>query len=129
VVQVGESPVARQIQQPAYPQRALERGIEGSVVLEFGLNADGSVKNVQVVDAKPAGVFDEAAVDAFRRWTFQPSPGLSGTARFRQNLSFTLHGQGSEAGAHAKAGCYIGTGTHVCRSPEDLRMLSSSSPQ
>jgi len=128
-----ESPVPLQMRQPAYPEKALERGVEGSVVLEFGLTPDGSVKNVQVVNAEPAGVFDEAAINAFLQWKFQVPPQLSEAVRFQQNLSFTLHGNGNATGSrntvHAKTGCYIATGTHICRSAEDLRALLSSSRQ
>lgn len=129
--QATEAPIALQIRQPAYPEKALEHGVEGSVVLEFGLTPDGTVKNVQVVDAEPAGVFDEAAIDAFLQWKFRVPPQLSEAARFRQNLSFTLHGDGNATGSrntvHAKTGCYIATGTHICRSPEDLRTPLSGS--
>jgi protein TonB len=49
---------------PDYPPRALSRGIEGYVIVQFTITAAGMVKDVIVVDAKPKGLFDDAAVRA-----------------------------------------------------------------
>lgn len=127
-VDTVESPVPVQIQQPTYPQAALERGVEGSVVLEFGLSPDGSVENVRVIDAKPVGVFDKAATDAFRQWKYRVPSQFSEQARFRQSVSFTLQDHANEAGSHnnihARVGCNIVTGTHICRLPEEPGALT-----
>jgi TonB family protein len=48
----------------SYPQSAVERAVQGSVTVEFTLSADGTASNATVVDAKPSGVFDRAAMKA-----------------------------------------------------------------
>jgi TonB family protein len=58
---------------PPYPPQALQQRIDGTVVLLIDVGADGKPTRVQVDHATPAGVFDAAAVDAAKRWTFEPS--------------------------------------------------------
>jgi len=58
--------------QPKYPPRALERGTEGLVVLEFTVAADGTVKDIVVVSSHPPGLFDSAAIRAVERWRYRP---------------------------------------------------------
>lgn len=57
---------------PAYPKQALKRGQDGTVVLLIDIGADGKPTAVQVDHSEPAGVFDAAAVDAAKHWTFVP---------------------------------------------------------
>jgi periplasmic protein TonB len=57
---------------PDYPPRALSRGLEGYVIVQFTISATGMVKDVIVVEAKPEGIFDEAAVRAVSRWRYNP---------------------------------------------------------
>jgi protein TonB len=57
---------------PDYPPRAVSRGIEGYVIVQFTITATGMVKDVIVVDAKPKGIFDDAAVRAVQRWRYNP---------------------------------------------------------
>ncbi|MBA3487804.1 MAG: TonB family protein, partial [Lysobacter sp.] len=38
----------------------------------FTVDADGSVSNVRVVQSNPPRVFDREAINAVRRWRFQP---------------------------------------------------------
>ncbi len=57
---------------PEYPARALSRGVEGYVIVQFTITATGMVRDVIVVDAKPKGMFDTAAVRAVERWRYNP---------------------------------------------------------
>jgi TonB family protein len=57
---------------PDFPDAARARGIDGWVDLQFLVGADGVVSEVTVVGAQPAGLFEEAALDAVRRWRYQP---------------------------------------------------------
>lgn len=57
---------------PDYPQRALNRGIEGWVVVQFTITAAGTVKDPKVIDADPKGYFEDAAVKAVSRWRYNP---------------------------------------------------------
>jgi protein TonB len=36
------------------------------------LDTDGRVADVQLLSANPAGVFDQAAINAVRKWRFKP---------------------------------------------------------
>jgi TonB family protein len=57
---------------PAYPDAARKRGIEGWVELAFTVQTNGSVDQVEVRNASPADVFDDAAIRAVRQWRFEP---------------------------------------------------------
>lgn len=57
---------------PEYPQGALAKGVSGSVMLSFTVDAKGNTNDVQVLQSTPAGVFDRAAVSAVRRWKYAP---------------------------------------------------------
>ena len=57
---------------PKYPKRALSRGIEGSVTLEFAVTEKGSVEDPVVVESDPPGIFDRAATDAVSMYKYRP---------------------------------------------------------
>jgi TonB family C-terminal domain len=57
---------------PTYPSEALRRGIEGWVELVFTVTPNGTVEDVEVRNASPANVFDDAAIRAVRQWRFEP---------------------------------------------------------
>lgn len=57
---------------PNYPVSARERGIDGWVDVQFVVKADGSLGDVTIVGAQPVGVFEQPALDAVRRWRYQP---------------------------------------------------------
>ena len=57
---------------PIYPRRALSRGIEGYVILEFVVTKNGSVRSPVVIEANPQGVFDQAAKDAALKFKYKP---------------------------------------------------------
>ncbi len=57
---------------PVYPRRALTRGIEGYVVVEFTVTRTGAVRDPVVVEAEPRGIFDRAARDAARKFKYKP---------------------------------------------------------
>lgn len=57
---------------PDYPPRALSRGIQGWVRVQFTITETGSVKDAIVVAADPANVFNDAALAAIARWRYNP---------------------------------------------------------
>jgi protein TonB len=57
---------------PVYPRRAQTRGIEGYVVLEFIVTKTGAVTNPVVIEAKPPGMFDSAAINAALKFKYKP---------------------------------------------------------
>jgi TonB family protein len=57
---------------PTYPRNAAARKIGGVVNLEVTVAPDGRVAKLSVVNSKPAGVFDDAAMRAVKQWRFKP---------------------------------------------------------
>ncbi|MCO4798215.1 MAG: energy transducer TonB [Colwelliaceae bacterium] len=57
---------------PIYPRRAQSRGLEGYVIVEFTVTKNGSVRDPIVLEAKPEGVFDRAAMDAALKFKYKP---------------------------------------------------------
>lgn len=70
---VDEPPRAIGDRPRTYPAEALALQVEGHVSLRLRIDADGRVRDVQVLDAAPAGVFDTAAIEDARRWRYVPA--------------------------------------------------------
>lgn len=56
----------------AYPRDAERDGTQGWVDVDFTIAADGSTQGLVVRDAQPKGMFDDAALEALRKWRFEP---------------------------------------------------------
>jgi protein TonB len=57
---------------PQYPARAMQRGVEGWVHLAFTITEAGTTKDIEVVEADPVNVFEDAAVAAVRKYKYKP---------------------------------------------------------
>ena len=59
---------------PQYPQRALQRAIEGWCLVAFTVDGNGNVieDTIVVVDADPPNIFNRSSERAARRFKFQP---------------------------------------------------------
>jgi protein TonB len=81
---------------PIYPRDAAISGIEGWVKIEFTITEAGTVKDPQVVDARPARVFNRAAIRAILKWKFKPRvvEGVAVDRRASQTIDFTLDDAG-----------------------------------
>ncbi len=77
---------------PIYPPRARMRRIQGEVVVEFIVNPDGTVRNVEVLSSKPGETFTDAAIRSIQKWRFAPGTkdGLAVPTRVRQKVTFSL---------------------------------------
>jgi periplasmic protein TonB len=62
---------------PVYPSIARSSGIEGSVVVEASIGPAGNVVATKVISGPP--ILRQAALDALRRWKYQPAT-LNGEA-------------------------------------------------
>ncbi|MCX7947808.1 MAG: TonB family protein [candidate division WOR-3 bacterium] len=60
---------------PVYPKRAKQQGWEGTVVLSFSVDANGSVFNIQVIRSSGYPDLDNSAIQALSQWKFAPKPG------------------------------------------------------
>lgn len=78
---------------PAYPEVAIRAQIEGSVVLDVGIDETGRVTDVQVTRGLPFGL-SEAAADAVRQWRYRPARSADGPIPSRKTVRilFTLRG-------------------------------------
>jgi len=78
---------------PEFPPRALERGLEGWVDVEFTVRRDGTTRDIVVTDASHAAVFRREAVEAVEQWRFQPREFLGEVIEQRAytRIRFTLN--------------------------------------
>ena len=60
------------VPQPQYPRRAQTRGIEGYVLLEYIVTKTGAVRDPVVIEAKPPGIFNRAAINAAVKYKYKP---------------------------------------------------------
>jgi protein TonB len=58
---------------PTYPALARRRGIEGMVLLEVEVDAQGLPAKIQIATSSQAEMLDQAAIDAVRNWHFIPA--------------------------------------------------------
>lgn len=70
----GKAPVNDRVSTPApaYPEKALADRVSGYVLLHLRVATDGSVKDARVAMSTPEGIFDQAALEAARKWKLQP---------------------------------------------------------
>lgn len=58
---------------PRYPREAQRRGESGTVLVRVHVGADGEPVGVDLVEGSGSRSLDRAAVDAVRRWRFDPA--------------------------------------------------------
>ena len=75
---------------PVYPPDALERGLSGTVDLEFTVAPSGEVTDIAIQAAEPHGVFEQAAVAALSHSRYRPveRDGVAIAQRARIRLRF-----------------------------------------
>ena len=90
--QLDQVPSVRVATQPLYPPAARLRRQEGEVRVEFVVDAGGLPREVVALDGTPPGVFEDAAVQAVKRWRFEPGRlrGAAVDTRVRQKIMFRM---------------------------------------
>lgn len=78
---------------PTFPADARRAGVSGYVTIDVTVNPDGSVRKARVVDAKPKGLFEAAAVTAIQKWRFKPKTVDGKSVEFHgvQTIKFDLN--------------------------------------
>ena len=90
-VEVDQMPRVLRKVDPKYPENARRANREAVVLLEFTVDVNGRATDIKVV--KPVGYgFDEAAIEAIKKWRFTPAKrdGESVPMRVQQRIRFTL---------------------------------------
>ena len=77
---------------PQWPREALVEGIEGYVIVEVIIAADGSVASAVVLESVPRRLFDRNVIRAVLKWKFKPRiiNGVAVERRAIQRLDFSL---------------------------------------
>ncbi len=57
----------------AYPETALSAGTRGVVTLRLLIDHEGRLRDAAVMDSRPAGIFDKAALEAVMALRFRPA--------------------------------------------------------
>jgi len=73
---------------PIYPEPALRDRIEGWVEIEASIGPRGQVVDPVVVESRPPGVFDSAALYAYTQWQYCPP---TSTAHYPDRIWTRLH--------------------------------------
>ncbi len=70
--EVDQPPSVMNHQRPAYPYMARRRGVQGVVRVRFLVDREGRVRNLEILEADPPGVFEDAVREAIPAWRFRP---------------------------------------------------------
>jgi TonB family protein len=91
IVAAGNLELARYVP-PTFPLSARERGMSGWVDVQFVVKPDGLVSDVIITGAEPVGLFEQAAVDAVKKWRYKPveRDGHAVDQRARLRMKFAL---------------------------------------
>lgn len=98
-----EPPVLQSFVDAPYPPEAEKAGLEGNVTLQLDIDATGQVTKAVVIDPVGHG-FDEAAVEAAKKFVFQPARrnGKPIAARINYRYRFSLKVAAPAPGQPAK---------------------------
>lgn len=86
-----EPPVKIYSPRPLYTEEARRAGVQGIVILEAVVDAEGTVRNVKILKGLPMGL-DQSAVDAVMTWRYEPArmEGRPVPVYFTFTISFSL---------------------------------------
>ena len=90
-VEVDQKPRVLRKVDPKYPDNARRANREAVVIVEFTVGVDGKAADIKVVNPVGYG-FDEAAIEAIKKWRFTPAKraGENVPMRVQQRIRFTL---------------------------------------
>jgi TonB family protein len=71
IVQAKTLKLVREVP-PTYPREAERLGLSGWVDVEFTVAPNGTTQDLVVRNAQPLRTFDQSAIDAVKRWRFEP---------------------------------------------------------
>ena len=71
-------------------QPEIEIEVEGDVEIAYSLDAAGAVTEARVAKSTPPMVFDQAALESFRKWRFTPMLDKAGQPIAAGGFAFTV---------------------------------------
>lgn len=74
----------------AYPPELYQQKIEGDVEIAYSLDAAGAIVDARVLSSTPARVFDQVAIESFKKWRFTPMLDAKGQPISGSGFRFTL---------------------------------------
>jgi len=99
VIRLSASQKPKKIKEvkPVYPAAALEKKIQGMVILEATIGAKGPVINIQAISS-PDPLLTEAAIAAVRQWVYEPYivNGQAKAVAFTVTVTFTLQDESKQ---------------------------------
>ncbi|MHC5063843.1 MAG: energy transducer TonB [Planctomycetota bacterium] len=79
---------------PEYPRAARRQGLEGDVLLELAIDAQGRVQSVDLISACRHPALNAAAIRAAKEWQYEPAlrQGQASSDRIRERIEFRIEG-------------------------------------
>jgi len=74
---------------PEIPQIAIDECLSGEVEVQFIVDELGRPQEIEIINSKPDGVFDEVTVNNFKKFIFDSST-LAAFKKFNGKYSYTL---------------------------------------
>lgn len=95
--EVFQGPARKDMKVPYYPRSRRQEGSEGWVQLHFMIDPEGQPYEIVVTDSTGDSAFEESAVRAVERSTFEPAlvDGRPIDAGYNLKISFALEGDGA----------------------------------
>ena len=75
---VETPPHLRNSVKPEYPEEMRQAGISGTVKIRATIGKAGSVEDLEILQSSGAAALDQAALDAFRQYSFSPAKNKHG---------------------------------------------------
>jgi TonB family protein len=75
---------------PKWPRKALLNGIQGWVQVQFDIDIKGAPRNLEVVSAFPKTIFVQGAINAIKKWRFEPKKDKNDQFQVHSNVRYSL---------------------------------------
>ena len=76
--------------EPEYPEEAIKNGVHGWVRFQYDLTPKGKPKNIKITESHPVGMFDQAGVNALKKWLYRVKLDENGQVINGQGLTLQL---------------------------------------